>query len=99
MVTNAAIRENIQHGFLSNGLIDSVHHRYPDFNAMLGTCRRLPIKSEYQLCVRSFPQLFDIANFQGHMIDDQLEALGFRRDIDSTGKETRRDATITQQSR
>ena len=99
IVTQVTTRENIQHGFLSNRLIDSVYKRYPDFNVMLGTCRRLPTKSEYQLCVRSFPKLFDVADSQGHIIDDKFEALGFGRDIDSTGKETRHDTTITQESR
>ena len=36
--TRVATRENIQHGFVANGLIDSKHKRYLDFDAMLATC-------------------------------------------------------------
>lgn len=48
MVTKAATNTNIQHGFLSNGLIDTKHRRYPDFNRILSTCRRNPTLEQYQ---------------------------------------------------
>ena len=40
MVTKSATRDNIQHGFLENSLIDSRHKRYPDFIKILSTRKK-----------------------------------------------------------
>ena len=54
MVTKAATRDNIQHGFIANGLVDETYNRYPDFNNILATCRKNSKTDDYNRCI-DFP--------------------------------------------
>ena len=51
MVTKAATRDNIQHGFIANGLVDDKYKRYPDFNKILTIYRRNPKVKDYNHCI------------------------------------------------
>jgi hypothetical protein len=99
MTTKAVTRGNILHGFEANGVIDQNTKRFPDFDKILATCRMLPTQEEYDLCVRSFPTLFEHQLQYGHVPDELFEELGFPVDRDTDRKEVRRHATITQESR
>jgi hypothetical protein len=99
MSGKACTRQNILHGFEANGVIDKESKRFPDFDQILATCRKLPTDAEYELCHRSFPTLFEHQLKYGHVPDEVFEELGFPVDCDMDGKEVRRDATITQESR
>ena len=54
MTAKSVTRDNIIHGVLENGMLDSKQFRYPDFDKMLATCRLDPTKDEYKLCVNPF---------------------------------------------
>ena len=69
MVTKAAARENIQHGFIANGLVDDKFKRYPDFNKMRSTCRRNPENEDYNRCIETSTYLFDRCLEHGHVPD------------------------------
>ena len=86
MTAKSVTRDNIIHGVLENGMLDSKQFRYPDFDKMLATCRRDPTKDEYKLCVDSFPVLFKKYLEYGHVEDELFEQLGFPmdRDVDGT---------------
>eukprot|EP00957_Ditylum_brightwellii_P126534 9644342-Ditylum_brightwellii.AAC.1 len=75
MTTRAATQSNIQIGFTSDGIIDKEFKRYPDFNKMLATCRRNPIKEEYKKCINSFPYLFSKFETKCHSDDGFFEQL------------------------
>ena len=85
MTAKAVNRDNIIHGILENGMLDSKQFRYPDFNKMLATCRRDPTEDEYKLCVDSFPVLLKEYLEHGHVDDDMFERLGFPMDTDVDG--------------
>ena len=58
MSTRAVTSDYIQEGFITPGVIDSTHRRYPDFDRILSTCKRDPTIEEYQLCKDTFNELF-----------------------------------------
>ena len=90
MGTTAATRDNIQHGFIANGLVDDKFKRYPDFNKMLSTCRRNLGNEDYNRCIETFPYLFDRCLEHGHVPDLEFESLGFKQDINIQGNYVRR---------
>ena len=51
-------------------MIDNKMIRYSDFDIMLATCIFDPIVEEYQLCVDTFPYLFNIYLERGHVEDE-----------------------------
>ena len=55
MGIKVATRDNIQHGFIANGLVDEIYKRYPTFNKILATCRRNPKTDDYNRCIKYFP--------------------------------------------
>ena len=55
MVTKVATRDNVQHGFIANSLVDETYKRYLDFNKILATCRRNPKTDDYNRCIKYFP--------------------------------------------
>ena len=81
MTSKAVTRDNILHGGLENGIIDRKLQKYPDFDAILTTCKLDPTKEEYQLCVNSFPYLFKLYQVNGYVEDDVFGQLEFPMDI------------------
>jgi hypothetical protein len=99
ILSQAATPANIRHGFVANGMADPKTKAFPDYDALLATCRKSPTISEYELTKKSFPKLIQHQFDHGHIPDTLLEDLGFPKDRDFDGKEVRRDATITQEAR
>ena len=99
MTTREVTRENMLHGLMENGKIDKIFNCYPDFNSLLATCRRNPIKDEYKLCIDMFPTLMEHFQENGHIEDEFFEKLGFPMDEDTDGSFVRRDTTINQETR
>ena len=87
MTAKSATRNGILHGGLENGMIDRNTKRYPDFNAMLATCKLDPSNKEYKLCIDSFPYPFKLYLENGHVDDEVYERLGFPIDRDVDGLE------------
>jgi len=99
MTSKAVTRQNILHGFRQNSLIDEKKGLYPDLNRILGTCRKSPTVEEYNLCITSFPYLFDEYLKYGFVSDKLFKQLGFPMDVDISGREVRRGSNIAQESR
>ena len=95
----AATPPNIKHGFVQNGMADKIRHEFPDYDALLATCRMNPEVADYELTEKSFPLLIQQQFDEGHIPDTMLEELGFPKDKDMDGNEVRREATITQEAR
>jgi hypothetical protein len=85
--------------FIQNGMADSITNIFPDYDMLLATCRMDPRTAEYELTETSFPRLIQEQFDHGHIPDSILEEIGLPKDRDMTGKEVRRDATITQEAR
>ena len=98
MITKAVTHSNVVHGFKQNGMVDHKHMRVPDFDSIIATCRKDPTIEEYNLCVDSFPYLYEKMMEDGHINDSVFEELGFPLDMNSGGGHVRRDATISQES-
>jgi hypothetical protein len=95
MLTKACTRENIVHGSTANGMLLKKKRRYPNFDNLLGTCRKQhPTLEEYKLCEDAFHELFEYQFQNGHVLDDKFEEFKFPRDEDPDGNLVRRDATI-----
>jgi hypothetical protein len=99
ILSQAATQSNIRHGFVSNGIADAKTMAFPDYDALLATCRKCPTDAEYKLTEESFPQLIQYQFEKGHIPEMVLEDLGFPKDRDLDEKEVRHDATITQEAR
>ena len=94
MVRKAATRDNIQHRFIANGLVDETYKRYPDLNKILATCRKNPKTDDYNRCIQSFPYLFNHCLEHGHVPYFEFESLEFHQDINIQGNCVQRDYTI-----
>ena len=81
MVTKVATRDNIQHEFIANSLVDETYKRHPDINKILATCRRNPKTDDYNRCIKPFPYLFNHCLDHGHVRYLEFESLGFHQDI------------------
>ena len=85
----AATPPNIKHGFVQNGMADKIRHEFPDYDALLTTCRINPEVADYELTEKSFPLLIQQQFDEGHIPDTMLEHLGFPKDKDMDGNEVR----------
>lgn len=99
VITKALTRDNIMHGFFEAGYIDKVRFWFPDFNKILTTCRTDPTIFEYNLCRNYFNNLMELYVKCGHIEDSEFEKLQFCVNSDPVGNNSRRDASITQESR
>ena len=79
-------------------MINRKSFSFPDFNRILATCHHEPKVEEYATCRNAFPSLLRYQLQHGHIPDEIFEESGFLVDLDFSGKEVRRDATISQES-
>jgi len=104
MLTKAAKRSNIAHGFVANGLVGdeathSSEYGFPDFDLMLDTVRQEVTQEEYQLCRSTFSGLFQFQMKNGHAEETEHNRLGFPMDKDPSGQEVSKDhTTVSQES-
>ena len=83
---------------IENGMINRKLLSFPDFNRILATCCHEPKVEEYATCRNAFPSLLRYQLQHGHIPDEIFEESGFPVDLNFSGKEVRRDATISQES-
>ncbi|KAL7536957.1 hypothetical protein ACHAXR_007505 [Thalassiosira sp. AJA248-18] len=99
-LTLSCIPDRLVKGHVANGTLDPTEFAVPVFQKALATCKRVVTPADFQLCLFSFPTLFDYAYNQGQkLIPDSvfIEEHGFPVDIDGRGKEKVRDAGIKQE--
>jgi hypothetical protein len=94
-LSKAASPDNIKVGFSAAGMIDQESQSVPDFEALIGTCRRKLTMDEYDNCVAKFPFLYDYMGQHGHIPDHIFESCGLPVDVDMDGVEIRREAGIS----
>jgi hypothetical protein len=80
-------------------MADGKKKAFPDYDALLATCRKNPGTAEYALTEAVFPQLIQHQFNHGNIPDTVLEEIGFPKDQDMDGNEVQRNETITQESR
>jgi hypothetical protein len=89
---------NIVHGWIKNGMIDSISMRTPDLRTMIrGTLRRLLTEEEYQLCLDNFVELLILLLKNGHLPDKEFLDRGFPPDTNYKGEAVPRLAGISQE--
>ena len=104
VLTKAATRSNIVHGFVSNGLVGderSYNSKFAmaDFKLMLSTIRRDVTTTEYELCKSTFAELFKIQLENGFVSESEYDRLGFSQDMNVAGEEVLKTATVSQECR
>ena len=99
MVAKSATRDNIQHGFNANGLVDEQYKRHPAFNKILTRCRRNSKTEDCNRRIEPFSYLFDRCLEHGYVPNLQFQSLGFHQDINIQGNCVQRYSIITQESR
>ena len=99
VTTKAVTCDNVMHGFLEAGYIDTKKIQHQDFNKILRTFLRDPTNDEYNLCKDSFKDFMKFYLKHGHVTDDHFEELDYHMDNDPRGNKVRREAGITQETR
>ena len=95
IITRAATPENVTKGFTLNGTVDVKTKAWPDFNAILKTCRRTISKEEEKLCKDKFAELYKYACEYGNIPDEKWYQLGFPVDKNSKGEDVLRNVGIS----
>ena len=90
-INNKAILQ----GFLSNGMIDRKQLNWPDFNSILGTCRRKITHEEVSLIKNTFSVLYKEMDQKGYISEEKFDELNYPVDKDENNLEVRRNAKIT----
>ncbi len=98
MGTKACYVTNIQHGFIITGQIDGTNMRFPVFDTILSTCRRIPKKEEYENIEKNMANDLYHSSDYGHILEDVYDQMGIVRDRDSMGYKVLHEATISQES-
>lgn len=86
---------NVKKGFFAGGVIDLKSEAWPDFFAMVNTCKKRNL--DKHLCIERFATLYHYMDEHGHVPDEFFESLGFPVDLDENGKPVRRPAGISQE--
>jgi hypothetical protein len=76
-VTSAAKPSNIQQGFIDDDMLDIETKTIPDFKKMLATCKRNVSVEEYEPCVNTAVELFQIASEHGAISEADFDRLGY----------------------
>ena len=98
MVAKVASRNNLQHRFIANGIVDKSFKNFkrcPDFNKIIAKCKNNPIVKEYNRCLEQFPYIFDRYLAHGRVQDTDFESLSFPQDVTIQNNCVRRDSKIT----
>jgi hypothetical protein len=93
-----ATKKIIQSGFVAAGLIDEKSFSVPDLAAIMRTTRRTLGLDEERNFLDQFPLLLNVQYENGHLSDAVMEKHGLPIDIDGSGKEVRRESTISGES-
>ena len=99
IVNRSCTQKNIRQGFIEAGMIDKVAMRFPVFDKILGTCRRNPELTKYDVIKSNFGTFFEAACEDGIVSEQIYEDLSIRRDSNIHGDDVFRNATISLESR
>ncbi len=83
--TKAATVENIEHGFIANGMIDRETKRFPVLGNILNTCRRDVLVKEAEAAIDAFPELLASLNKYGYVPEELFDKYHFVLDTSSDG--------------
>ena len=100
----SASRNNVVHGFIANGMVGDekvykTKHAFPDFDRMLNTVGRNVTIDDHALCKTTLPDLMRIHLKNGCISESTFDSMGYPVDLDESGAESPKTATITQESR
>ena len=84
--------DNIQAGFIRNGMLDPESKRYPSFNGMFAACRSNPTIESYLKICRSIGNLVRKYDKYGEADEEFLELLNIKRDQGLSVEEILRNA-------
>ena len=76
-------------------MLDRATATWPDFNTIIGTCRRPLKQTEVDLCFTSFAPLLEVFEEDGWVSDSEYLDLGFPVEKHWAGEPVHRDAGIT----
>jgi len=76
-------------------MLDPATATWPDFIAIIDTCRRPLKEAEVDLCFKSFAPLLKVFEEDGWVPDSKYLDLGFPVDKNWAGEPVHRDASIT----
>lgn len=92
--TKAATVENIEHGFIANGMIDRETKRFPVLANILNTCKRDILLKEVEAAIDAFPELLASLNKYGYVPEELFDKYEFAVDTSRDGKEFIRNNSI-----
>ena len=73
-------------GFVEGGAVDRESETWPDFDKIIGTCRRPVAVTEVELIKTHFNTLYDAFVSHGKIPEELFDELGFSEDEDRKGK-------------
>ena len=85
--------ENIQTGFIKNGMLDPQARRFPSFNAMFSTCRSNPRIEDYMNIRNQIGKIVSQYDKHGEADDVFFDGCNIRRDVGIRGEEILRNAS------
>jgi hypothetical protein len=71
---------NVKKGIFAGGVIDLKSEAWPDFYAMVNTCKKR--NADKHLCLEEFGRLYHYMEEHGHVQDEDFERHGFPVDLD-----------------
>jgi hypothetical protein len=77
-------------GFVEGGVVDRESGIWPDFDKVIGTCRRPVAVEEVELIKTHFNTLYNAFVSHGKITEELFDKLGFAEDKDRRGKEKQR---------
>jgi hypothetical protein len=92
--TKAASVENIEHGFIANGMIDRETKRFPVLANILNTCKRDILVKEAEAAIDAFPELLTSLIKYGYVPEELFDKYEFAVDTSKDGKEFIRNNSI-----
>lgn len=100
ILSRACVRENVIAGYVANGFIDEKYARFPLFEKVVATCKKMPKLHEFNMFKSTFNPLMHYSYDNGNQYigDRVFMEYGFPADIDANGEEKIRDATISQEN-
>jgi hypothetical protein len=97
-IVHAGQADEILHGWIKTGMIDSISMRTPDLRTLIrGTLCRPLTEEECQLCLDNFEELLMSLLKNGHLPDKEFLDRGFPPDTNCKGEDVHRLARISQE--
>ncbi len=84
------MRENVIAGYVANGFIDKKYARFPLFEKVVATCKKMPKLHEFNMFKSTFNPLMHYSydkNGNQYIGNSVFMEYGFPADIDTNGEE------------